>query len=58
MKKPQINDMIPTWFSKDKTGRSRVLGVRPYDGRYRKDFKWFVKLTAPGTLSGYLEMAI
>jgi hypothetical protein len=57
-KKPKVGDLIKTWFSKDKTKCSRVLGVRPYDGLYKKEFKWVVKLTAPATMSGYLEMAM
>ena len=58
MYKPKAGDMIQTWFSGNKEGFSRILEVRPYDGMFRQDFKWFVKVTAPRTMAGFLEMAM
>jgi hypothetical protein len=50
--------MMATWFSDDAGGMSRVLSVEPYRGKYPQWFKWTVKLTAPRTHRGWMEMVI
>lgn len=56
--KPRVGEMMPTWFSGDASGMSRVLAVEPYRGKYPQWFTWVVKLTALNTRRGWLEMAI
>jgi hypothetical protein len=56
--KPRVGDMMSTWFSDDASGLSRVLAVEPYRGKYPQWFSWVVKLTAPRTKRGWMEMAI
>jgi hypothetical protein len=56
--KPKVGDMMSTWFSDQPDGMSRVLAVEPYRGRYTQWFAWTVRLTAPRTRRGWMEMVI
>lgn len=47
-----------TWFSKDESGRSRVLACFPYRGRYPEMFTHVLRLSAPATRRGWIEMAV
>ncbi len=57
MKVPSVNDRISTWFSDMPDGKSTVLAVYPYTGRYKEFFTHVLKLTAPRTHAGSLEMS-
>ena len=52
----KVGDEIDTWFSGDASGKSRILEVRKYDGRYPKYFKYILKVTAPTTMRGWMEI--
>jgi len=58
MEKPKVGDKVKTWFSGEKDGFSRVLEVYPYNGKYKNDFTWVIRATAPNTKKGYLEYCI
>lgn len=57
MKTPQVGDKIETWFSDKPDGKSTILAVYPYRGKYKEYFTHTLKLTAPRTQAGSLEMA-
>jgi hypothetical protein len=57
MNVPKIGDQIATWFSDRPDGKSTVLAVYPYCGRYPEHFIHVLKLTAPRTQAGTLEMS-
>ncbi len=52
-----VGDKLSTWFSDRPDGKSTVLAVYPYSGRYKEHFTHVLKLTAPRTWAGSLEMA-
>jgi hypothetical protein len=53
-KVPKVGDIVPYWFAPKGT---RVLAVRPYDGRYPQWFGAIVTLAAPRTRQGSIETA-
>ena len=55
-RRPRVGDMIATWFSDEPSGLSRVLAVSPYEGRYPQWFKWNLRVTAPRTRRGWMEI--
>lgn len=55
---PLVGKTIPTWFSGNASGRSRIIDVRPYTGKYVTMFTHILVLTAPNTKIGQLEMAV
>jgi len=55
---PQIGDKVLTWFSDQSDGKSVVIDVTPYTGRYKDDFTHVLKLSAPRTRRGWMEMPI
>jgi len=54
----QVGDEIETWFSDMPGGKSRILGIRPYRGKYPEFFTHTLALTAPRTRAGKLDMAV
>lgn len=55
---PKVGSQMTTWFSDRADGLSTVLAVEPYRGRYPQFFRWVVRLTAPRTRRGWMEMAV
>lgn len=53
---PQVGQRIETWFSGEADGRSTVLAVRPYTGRYPEFFRYIVRVSAPRTRRGWMEL--
>ena len=53
-----VGDKITTWFSNEPDGLSTVLAVEPYRGRYTDLFRWTLKVTAPRTKNGWLELCV
>jgi len=53
---PKVGDKVLTWFSDMDDGKSMIVAVRPYDGKYKDDYKYWVTLTAPRTRARVLEM--
>jgi hypothetical protein len=51
-------DRLKTWFSDQPDGKSTVVGIWPYTGRYKEDFTHSVELTAPRTRAGTLIMSV
>jgi hypothetical protein len=58
MNKPKVNDKIKTWFSDKPDGLSTIMEVRKYDGRYTEYFTYILKVTAPRTYRGWMEICI
>lgn len=56
--KPNVGDYYPTWFSGRYDGRSVVLEVRPYTGRFPQWFTWVVRVTAPRTDRQWMELCV
>lgn len=54
---PKVGDKIPTWFSDRADLHSTVLEVLPYEGKYPEHFSCVLRLTAPRTRRGSIEMA-
>ena len=52
-----VGKTIPTWFSDRWDGRSAILYVAPYHGKYRDAFDCVLTLTAPRTPKRSIEMA-
>ncbi len=57
-KNPKVGDKITTWFSDQPDGMSTVLAVEPYRGRYIHIFTWTLRVSAPRTKRGWLEICI
>jgi hypothetical protein len=53
---PKVGDKIATWFSDQRDGLSTVFAVAPYRGRYTQYFKWTLRVSAPRTKQGWLEI--
>jgi hypothetical protein len=59
-----LPEFHPTWWAtpqgKNEDGyyMAKVMGGFPYTGRYPEFFNYVLKLEAPGTSQGYLEMAV
>ena len=53
----KIGDRIETWFSDRPDAKSTVLAVCPYNGRYKEIFDCVVRVTAPRTQAGHIDMA-
>jgi hypothetical protein len=48
----QIGDSITTFW-----GEAKILDIHPYTGRYPQWFNCVLKVTAPKTKNGWLEVA-
>jgi hypothetical protein len=53
----KVGALISTWFSRSPSGKSRILEILPYTGRYPQYFDCVLKVTAPATKQGYMEIA-
>lgn len=53
----KVGDLYPTWFSGEDHGCSTILAILPYTGRYPQWFNCVLRLTAPNTVRGWVEMA-
>jgi hypothetical protein len=55
-------DLYPVWWStgvrEGAWNLARIIGVQPYTGRYPESFTHVLKLHAPNTDRGWLEMAV
>lgn len=54
---PEVGDKIQVWWRTDDNNRATILAVLPYTGKFPKFFNCVLRLTAPNTEKGYLEMA-
>lgn len=59
----QVGDLYPVWWSTDKRdgqGRplAKVIAILPYTGRYPQWFNAVLRLHAPDTRNGWLEMSV
>lgn len=55
---PKVGDKVLTWFSDNPDGKSTVLEVTPYTGLYTDMYTHVLKLTAPRTSRGWMEMPV
>lgn len=51
-----VGNRYPTWFSDQPDGLSTILAIEPYRGR--EAFTHVLRLSAPRTRRGWLEMAV
>ena len=60
MSSVQRPDVYPVWWSTGtkEPNMAAVLGVYPYKGRYTEYFNAVLRLAAPETKRGWLEMAV
>ena len=59
MDKPlTVGDTYPTWFSDREDGLSTIMEIRPYTGVYKQWFTHILRLSAPRTKRGWLEMTV
>ena len=54
---PAVGDEIRTWFSGRPNGMSRVLAIRPYQGRYSQWYTHVIQASAAATDRGWMEFA-
>jgi len=54
----KVGDKIETWFSDSPDGQSTVLAIEPYRGKYTQDFTHVLRVTAPRTRRGWLEIPV
>ncbi len=55
---PKVGDRVSTWFSGCPDGLSTVLHVEPYRGKYPQFFTHVLRVSAPNTVRGWMEMCI
>ncbi len=53
----KVGDKITTFFSGQPDSKSTVLEIFPYTGLYKESFDCVLRLTAPRTAAGYMDMA-
>jgi hypothetical protein len=58
MSLPKIGEKIETWFSGSPDGKSTVMEVFPYTGKYKNFFTHVVKATAFNTTRGWMEFCV
>lgn len=51
-----VGDRVETWFSGNQDGKSTVLAVSPYAGCYPQWFVNVIRVTAPNTRRGWIEI--
>lgn len=51
----EIGKKIETWFSDSEDGKSVILDIKPYTGKYKEYFTLVIKVSAPRTKRGYME---
>jgi hypothetical protein len=56
--KLEVGAEIETWFSDNKSGKSRILSIRPLEDRYRGMFTHIVRVSAPRTRRGWMELSV
>lgn len=58
----KIGDLYPVWWStgitEDEWNYAYILAIRPYVGPYEKEFKYILRLSAPSTKRGWVEMTV
>jgi len=58
----KVGDLYPVWWStgvrEGEQNMAMILEIRPYDGRWQDDFTHILKLKAPNTDRGWLEMTV
>lgn len=57
-KAPAVGGKVDTWFSDQPDGLSTVLAVEPYRGKYRDLFTYTLRVSAPRTQRGWLEICV
>lgn len=55
--KPRVGSRYRTWFSDREDGMSRILAVFPYTGPFPEHYSWVVRVTAPRTYRGWMELS-
>lgn len=55
---PKVGDLIETWFSDKPSGMSTILAVEPYRGKYTQWFTYTLRVTAPRTRNGWMELCV
>jgi hypothetical protein len=53
-----IGSKYPSWFSDRPDGLSTIIEVEPYEGRYPDHFTHVLRLSAPRTRRGWMEMPV
>ena len=59
----KVGDDYLVWWNthREKVGNyypARIIGIRPYTGKYKNDFNYIFKLEAPTTKNGWSEMTV
>lgn len=49
----KVGDKVDVWFP-----GGEILAVRKYDGAYKQWFKYILRVTAPRTKAGWMELAV
>jgi hypothetical protein len=52
----KVGDKIETWFSDMPDGKSTIIAIDPYRGKYPQWFRHVLRVTAPRTKRGWLEV--
>jgi hypothetical protein len=55
--KPQVGDEIRVWWQTGRGNMATVLAVLPYTGKFPEWFDCVLRLSAPNTRRGWMEMA-
>lgn len=53
-----VGKRVATWFSARADGMSTILAVAPYQGLYKDMFTHTLRVSAPRTTRGWMEMAV
>lgn len=54
----RVGEKIETWFSDSNDGMSTILSIEPYRGKYRQFFTHVLRVTAPRTRAGWIEICV
>ena len=54
--KYKIGDRIVTWFSNEPDHKSTIIEIEPYRGKYPEYFNVTLRVTAPRTQHGWIEL--
>lgn len=52
----KVGDTVLTWFSGREDGMSTILVITPYRGAYPQYFTHVLRVTAPRTTRGWMEV--
>lgn len=56
----KVGDLFKVWWYTGSTppNMAAILEIKPYEGKYKEHFTYVLKLYAPNTELGYIEMAV